>query len=353
MTSLRVERRPVGVGRRAPRRCRPSRRDASPRGSGSSSSCGTRGHHEPAGQQRLVDELHGDRHDLRVVVEDRDRVIAVRDRARDLLRLGERRGVRDQPPPLAIRSSGTGDAFAGDDEYVRSLQREHSKIGMPARNATHPSRITSEPGVDGPAFAQLPPLSFAAPADVAQLVEHFTRNEGVAGSSPAVGSGGSPAARGFCRSPGESHSSPRASWGAFGAQSPERPLARRPRTGGAPPPAEADGRPRWKPCPQGTPSSRSAMISASLSMPSATTVAPVSAANEMSARVSARSARSVFDPPRERHVDLDDVGREPEDVPQAREAAPVSSIGDPNAPARAVARGRRRTTRSRRSARAR
>jgi hypothetical protein len=26
-------------------------------------------------------------------------------------------------------------------------------------------------------------------ADVAQLVEHFTRNEGVAGSSPAVGFG--------------------------------------------------------------------------------------------------------------------------------------------------------------------
>ena len=30
-------------------------------------------------------------------------------------------------------------------------------------------------------------LSSAGPADVAQLVEHFTRNEGVAGSSPAVG----------------------------------------------------------------------------------------------------------------------------------------------------------------------
>ena len=31
-------------------------------------------------------------------------------------------------------------------------------------------------------------LSSSRPADVAQLVEHFTRNEGVAGSSPAVGS---------------------------------------------------------------------------------------------------------------------------------------------------------------------
>src|SRR5215213_8504232 len=32
-----------------------------------------------------------------------------------------------------------------------------------------------------------PPLSFARRADVAQLVEHFTRNEGVPGSNPGVG----------------------------------------------------------------------------------------------------------------------------------------------------------------------
>ena len=31
-------------------------------------------------------------------------------------------------------------------------------------------------------------LHFEAPADVAQLVEHFTRNEGVRGSNPRVGS---------------------------------------------------------------------------------------------------------------------------------------------------------------------
>ena len=34
-------------------------------------------------------------------------------------------------------------------------------------------------------------------ADVAQLVEHFTRNEGVPGSSPGVGSSEAPL-RGFC-----------------------------------------------------------------------------------------------------------------------------------------------------------
>ena len=31
-------------------------------------------------------------------------------------------------------------------------------------------------------------LDFPLPADVAQLVEHFTRNEGVRGSNPRVGS---------------------------------------------------------------------------------------------------------------------------------------------------------------------
>jgi hypothetical protein len=33
----------------------------------------------------------------------------------------------------------------------------------------------------------IPTLHWIAPADVAQLVEHFTRNEGVPGSSPGVG----------------------------------------------------------------------------------------------------------------------------------------------------------------------
>ena len=32
-----------------------------------------------------------------------------------------------------------------------------------------------------------PRLDWGSPADVAQLVEHFTRNEGVPGSSPGVG----------------------------------------------------------------------------------------------------------------------------------------------------------------------
>ena len=36
-----------------------------------------------------------------------------------------------------------------------------------------------------------------ANADVAQLVEHFTRNEGVPGSSPGVGFGKGPKNRGF------------------------------------------------------------------------------------------------------------------------------------------------------------
>jgi hypothetical protein len=47
------------------------------------------------------------------------------------------------------------------------------------------------------------PIRFARPhADVAQLVEHFTRNEGVRGSSPRVGSlGNRPQVGGFVMRP--------------------------------------------------------------------------------------------------------------------------------------------------------
>lgn len=48
-------------------------------------------------------------------------------------------------------------------------------------------------------------LDLAVPADVAQLVEHFTRNEGVSGSNPLVGSPGNGSAPGrvpLFRAPG-------------------------------------------------------------------------------------------------------------------------------------------------------
>jgi hypothetical protein len=61
----------------------------------------------------------------------------------------------------------------------RSLQR----TGGPTRRAPVRSRALREPPID----------SSPKVADVAQLVEHFTRNEGVPGSSPGVGSGESPA----------------------------------------------------------------------------------------------------------------------------------------------------------------
>src|SRR4051794_8665168 len=44
------------------------------------------------------------------------------------------------------------------------------------------------PAGSRPVPAGLGGLSSGRPADVAQLVEHFTRNEGVSGSSPLVGS---------------------------------------------------------------------------------------------------------------------------------------------------------------------
>src|SRR6476620_9012640 len=46
------------------------------------------------------------------------------------------------------------------------------------------------------------PVSLSQPADVAQLVEHFTRNEGVRGSNPRVGSLERPAQRAFLASAG-------------------------------------------------------------------------------------------------------------------------------------------------------
>ena len=50
-------------------------------------------------------------------------------------------------------------------------------------------QLAARPQSQGPSEAGSS-LPCALPADVAQLVEHFTRNEGVAGSSPAVGSQG-------------------------------------------------------------------------------------------------------------------------------------------------------------------
>jgi hypothetical protein len=49
------------------------------------------------------------------------------------------------------------------------------------------SRRDSGGAPSGRGNAAPPPLDFAGRADVAQLAEHFTRNEGVPGSSPGVG----------------------------------------------------------------------------------------------------------------------------------------------------------------------
>jgi hypothetical protein len=64
-----------------------------------------------------------------------------------------------------------------------SARRALSRPGPPSRSLFTPRSlmvIVSFQGVS--AGARL-----ASPADVAQLVEHFTRNEGVRGSSPRVG----------------------------------------------------------------------------------------------------------------------------------------------------------------------
>jgi ABC-type enterochelin transport system substrate-binding protein len=55
-------------------------------------------------------------------------------------------------------------------------------------------------------------------------------------------------------------------------------------------------------------------------MPSAMMVAPISAAKEISARASARLGRSSSIPRVQRHVDLDRIGTQEQDVAQAGEA---------------------------------
>ena len=68
-------------------------------------------------------------------------------------------------------------------------------------NALAPVKVTARPlrrsGLSGSPESPLQASSMKPRADVAQLVEHFTRNEGVPGSSPGVGLTGTSAAAGL------------------------------------------------------------------------------------------------------------------------------------------------------------
>ena len=74
---------------------------------------------------------------------------------------------------------------------MRGLIRLRSRTPSSAANDSLDSdRLNVMPGDRGcsPLYASGTCSTLRARADVAQLVEHFTRNEGVRGSSPRVGS---------------------------------------------------------------------------------------------------------------------------------------------------------------------
>jgi hypothetical protein len=64
-------------------------------------------------------------------------------------------------------------------------ERRERRLRLPAAAADHDLAAPVQPKT-GPERRKI--REIPANADVAQLVEHFTRNEGVPGSSPGVGS---------------------------------------------------------------------------------------------------------------------------------------------------------------------
>ena len=106
---------------------------------------------------------------------------------------GETGGGRRVPPRTSRRSGrrrAPGRACGGGKEPEQPLvvqrRRGHSSSYIARASRLWPE-VLRAPGA----------VPFAPRADVAQLVEHFTRNEGVGGSSPPVGSSGSPCSSGL------------------------------------------------------------------------------------------------------------------------------------------------------------
>ena len=98
------------------------------------------------------------------------------------------RGAREQPQPWT--EGGVGDV--GADTTNRAVGKRRW------RGSATFSPSSDRPGICSPGAApacarEQETQEVPANADVAQLVEHFTRNEGVRGSSPRVGSAARPA----------------------------------------------------------------------------------------------------------------------------------------------------------------
>ena len=104
-------------------------------------------------------------------------------------RVGPSPAVLDRPYLRQLPDGGRGRrAREGDVRHqLRASGRGQEEIRPPQPVPQEPQLPAAggEPGfLNGAAILE---RGFPSPADVAQLVEHFTRNEGVLGSSPSVG----------------------------------------------------------------------------------------------------------------------------------------------------------------------
>ncbi len=88
------------------------------------------------------------------------------------------------PSPPARTNYGSRDAVsAHTTSGVNSPQKRQVRLPAAEANRNFAAPLQRQTRQRRPRIREIP-----ANADVAQLVEHFTRNEGVPGSSPGVGS---------------------------------------------------------------------------------------------------------------------------------------------------------------------
>jgi hypothetical protein len=99
------------------------------------------------------------------------------------------------PSPAAPASCGSRDAVSAHaTSGVNGPQRRQLRLRAAEANRNFAAPLQHQTRQRRPKIQEIP-----APADVAQLVEHFTRNEGVPGSSPGVGFVETPAMTGVSR----------------------------------------------------------------------------------------------------------------------------------------------------------
>ena len=97
------------------------------------------------------------------------------------------------PSPAALASYGSRDAVPAHAPFgVNRPQKRQVPLPHAEADRNFAAPLQHQTRQRKPKIQEIP-----ANADVAQLVEHFTRNEGVPGSIPGVGSEKAPKNRGF------------------------------------------------------------------------------------------------------------------------------------------------------------